>query len=71
MAGKTNEKWMTTMIAKHGGREAVTEWVKSIGSIGGKTPTKTPKGFAADRERARRAGVLGGRISRRGKKLHA
>lgn len=36
-----------------------------IGAIGGK---KTGlKGFALDRERARRAGQVGGRISRRGK----
>ena len=36
-----------------------------IGAMGGK---KTGlKGFALDRERARRAGQVGGRISRRGK----
>ncbi len=40
------------------------EFYARIGAIGGK---KTGlKGFALDRERARRAGQLGGRISRRG-----
>lgn len=41
------------------------EFYARIGAIGGK---KTGlKGFALDRERARRAGQVGGRISRRGK----
>lgn len=41
------------------------EFYARIGAIGGK---KTGlKGFALDRERARRAGQIGGRISRRGK----
>lgn len=41
------------------------EFYAKIGAIGGK---KTGlKGFALDRERARRAGQVGGRISRRGK----
>lgn len=37
-----------------------------IGSIGGKAPTKKPKGFAADPELAKIAGRKGGAISRRG-----
>lgn len=41
------------------------EFYARIGAIGGK---KTGlKGFALDRDRARRAGQIGGRISRRGK----
>lgn len=36
-----------------------------IGRKGGKAPKRTPPGFAADRELARRAGAIGGSISRR------
>lgn len=39
-----------------------------IGSAGGKAPYKGKKGFAANLERARSAGRIGGRISRRTKK---
>ena len=39
-----------------------------LGHLGGSAPTRYPKGFAANREAARRGGALGGRISRRGKK---
>ena len=65
MAGKPNDKWLATMIAKHGSREAVTEIMKVQGAKGGKLGTTG--GFYADRELARRAGAIGGRISRRGK----
>lgn len=41
------------------------EFYARIGAIGGKKTGM--KGFALDRERARRAGQIGGRISRRGK----
>lgn len=41
------------------------DFYKRIGSIGGKRGTTG--GFYADRELARRAGAIGGRISRRGK----
>lgn len=45
------------------------EFYARIGAIGGK---KTGlKGFALDKERARRAGQIGGRISRRGKSNNA
>ena len=43
------------------------DFYKRIGKIGGATPTQLPKGFAADRERARIAGTKGGTISRRRK----
>lgn len=33
---------------------------KQIGQLGGKAPKSTPSGFAADPERARRAGQKGG-----------
>lgn len=51
---KTNKK-------KHG-----EDFYSRIGSIGGKTPTSKPKGFAANPELARKAGRKGGAISRRG-----
>lgn len=63
MAGKPNNKWMATMIAKHGSREAVIEKQRRIGSKGGKNGNTG--GFAANRELARTAGAIGGRISRR------
>jgi len=62
---------------KNGGLKAATtnknrygkEFYARIGAIGGK---KTGlKGFALDRERARRAGQIGGRISRRSKSNNA
>lgn len=63
MAGKPNDKWLATMIKKHGSAEAVTEVQRKIGAKGG---SRTGiKGFAANRELARTAGALGGRISRR------
>jgi general stress protein YciG len=39
------------------------EFYKSIGSTGGQA--KVPKGFAVNRELAKRAGQIGGKISRR------
>ena len=63
-AGKPNTKWMQTMIEKHGSREAVLEIQRNIASRGGQA--RYPgKGFAANPELARIAGVKGGRISRR------
>lgn len=50
-----------TTYRRHG-----KDFYKRIGSIGGKAPTNKPKGFAANPELAKRAGALGGRISRRG-----
>lgn len=43
------------------------DFYKKIGSVGGKKGTTG--GFWADRELARRAGAIGGRKSRRGKKV--
>jgi general stress protein YciG len=63
------------MIAKHGSREAVKEFMQGIGAKGGKNG-KTG-GFACQlqgkdgltgKERARYVGQKGGRISRRTKK---
>ena len=61
------KKARQTMIDRHhgGSEERYMEWMRAKGSKGGKTPTKTPKGFAANPELARTAGSLGGTISRR------
>ena len=56
-----------TMIAKFGSEERWVEHMKRIGSIGGKK--SGPGGFGTDRELARRVGSIGGRISKRTKKL--
>lgn len=39
MTGKKNTKWLETMIAKHGSQEALTEYMKSLGRIGGERGT--------------------------------
>ena len=65
MAGKPNTKWLETMVAKHGSREAVREWQQAIGAKGGRNGNTG--GFAANPELARIAGAKGGKISRRGK----
>ncbi len=58
-AAKTNKE-------RHG-----ENFYREIGAIGGRKGAKDGaiKGFAADRERARRAGILGGQRSKRGKKV--
>lgn len=54
-------KAVATIKEKHG-----EDFFKKVGAIGG--VAKSPnKGFGADRERAKLAGMKGGRISRRGK----
>lgn len=47
------------------------DFYKRIGALGGSKPTVKPKGFAANPELARKAGAIGGRISRRGKAKEA
>lgn len=56
-------KTATTNKTKYG-----ADFYKRIGAMGGSAPYKGLKGFAADRERARTAGILGGKISKRGKR---
>lgn len=71
MSGKPNDKLMKTLAKKHGSDEAARAWLASIGAIGGKN--SKGGGFAqgeAGRERARIYGAIGGRISRRPKKVH-
>ena len=41
------------------------DWYKKIGKLGGKACV--PKGFAVNPELAKRAGSLGGKLSKRGK----
>lgn len=58
------------MIEKYGSEEAWKKVMGERGKVGGKNGTKEKgsiKGFAANIERARTAGALGGRRSRRGK----
>ena len=55
-----------TLIAKHGSEEAVNEWFRSLGASGGKVCNPN-KGFGGNRELARRAGAVGGKISKRGR----
>lgn len=61
MAGtlKGGQKASTTNQKRHG-----SDFYKKLGAIGGKWCSPT-KGFGGNRERARAAGQMGGRISRR------
>lgn len=54
-------KAAATIKEKHG-----EDFFKKVGAIGG-TAKSPNKGFGADRERAKLAGIKGGKISRRGK----
>lgn len=56
------QRWRETMIDTYG---SVTERMQEIGAKGGSTPTKKPKGFAANPDLARTVGARGGRISKR------
>ncbi len=49
------------------------DFFKKIGAKGGSKGKAQGviKGFAANPELARRAGLIGGKVSRRGKKVHA
>ena len=65
-------KWRKTMLEKYGGAEAFHEKMVKIGRKGGRNgrgPGYTG-GFAGNRELARRAGKIGGTISRRGPARH-
>ena len=67
MAGKKNTLWMQTMIEKHGSREGVTEFMRSIGQAGGSKSHPKTRYFFTNREAARLGGAKGGMKSRRGK----
>lgn len=76
MAGRKNSKWLETMIAKHGSREAVAEIQAAKGAKGGKK--SRDGGFASPigcrcelieevHGHQRCAGIKGGLKSRRTK----
>ena len=62
MAGNKigGRKAAATNIARHG-----KDFYKRLGHLGGSVVTDKPKGFAADHERARLAGMAGGRKSKK------
>lgn len=64
-----SEKWRQTMIEKYG---SVTDKMRETGRIGGRNGRGPDYegGFAANHERAKKAGAKGGRISRRTSKYH-
>lgn len=62
------QKIRASNIAKYGSEEAYKQHLREAASKGGKV-VGVKKGFAADPERARQAGIIGGTKSRRGKKL--
>lgn len=66
MSGKKNDRWLETMIAKHGSREAVTKVMQAVGAKGGSV-TGTQGGFATPtREERMKWGSIGGTKSKRG-----
>ena len=68
MSGRPNTKWKETMLKRFDGNEAaLSVYMKSLGSKGGKL--STTGGFAANPELARISGTLGGSRSKRGYKL--
>jgi hypothetical protein len=56
-------KTRETIKVKYGG-----DYYARLGNKGGSAPHSKPRGFAANKDLARRAGAVGGRISRRAKK---
>lgn len=69
MTKTQGKKLRNSMVKKYGSEEAWKAHMREIGSKGGKrSPHKSGFGDGeAGRERARRAGAVGGRISRRTK----
>lgn len=63
MTGRPNKKWMQSMIEIHGSRQAVREYMQEVGAKGGRA--RVTKGFGSNPALARRAGALGGSISKR------
>ena len=55
------EKYRATMKERYG-----DDFFKNIGSMGGKKSNPN-KGFGSNRELARKAGAIGGKIGKRGK----
>lgn len=70
MAGnkQSGRKLVATMIEKYGSYEAYRQAMRERASKGGSVKG-TKGGFAADNERSRVSGAIGGKYSRRGHKL--
>lgn len=64
---EANRKWKETMLRRYGSEEGIHRQMVEMGAKGGRNGRGPDYrgGFAADRERARIAGALGGRKSRR------
>lgn len=52
-------------MKEHMGELAYKEYITAAGRKGGQAIAKTPRGFAADHERARTAGSKGGKSPRK------
>lgn len=72
MSGRPNDKWLATMIEKHGSREAVTKHQQEVGRKGGQNgrsggfaSTTVGKDGLTGRQRASLVGVKGGMKSKR------
>ena len=70
MAGnkQAGQKTVATMVEKYGSYEAYRQAMRERASKGGSVKG-TKGGFAADKERSRVSGALGGHRSKRGHKL--
>ena len=53
------------MAKRYGGKDGYKEHFKKMGAKGGVAPTTKLKGFAANPELAKKAGAIGGLLSRR------
>lgn len=74
MAGRPNTAWRKTMIEKLGSEEALTEWHRTIGAVGGRKGTTGGYAYAKkhysedDPRHPKNSGIKGGTISRKTKK---
>ena len=67
MSGKSNTKWLETMVKRLGSKEAVSKFMSERGSRGGQV--SCPKGFASmPTEKVAAAGRIGGTRSKRVKR---
>lgn len=64
-AEEATQKWWKTMQQRYGGAGGVHNMMCMIGSKGGKKKG-IKKGFAMNPDLARRAGAIGGKLSKRG-----
>ena len=68
MTKQGGKKLVATMTEKYGSYEAYKQSMRELGSRGGSV-NGTKGGFASDNVRARIAGSMGGKYSRKGYKL--